>query len=219
MNKAEWMYVIASADNSPSNHNTEINDDDQRHYKQKATTTSEMPTGKSVFVDIVTGILYLVPPSAWDNIKGVCCFYETFPSIINYDGKETMAQFFLDTGCTKSMTLKRFTQQKQQIKLLNKSSVKYKSYGSSFKFLMIASISVKMMGQHWYWMEYFAHYCYCLLLFVANFGLIINFCAFICIKTCPTLPSNTRYNFSCQDLNQLYFCYLLNLEDNTHIDA
>ena len=61
------------------------------------------------------------------------------------DGKEIMARCLLDTGCPKSMILKNFTNKKQQTKLSDKDSIKYETYGSSFKSSMIASVGFKMI--------------------------------------------------------------------------
>ena len=56
-----------------------------------------------------------------------------------------MARCLLDTRCTKSMILKRFTDKKQQTKLSDKDSIKYETYGSSFKSSMTASVVLKMV--------------------------------------------------------------------------
>ena len=56
-----------------------------------------------------------------------------------------MACCLLDTGCTKSMILNKFTDQKRGTRLLDKDSIKYETYGSSFKSLIIASVGFKMM--------------------------------------------------------------------------
>ena len=59
--------------------------------------------------------------------------------------KKVMARCLLDTGCTKSMILKTFIDQKQGTKLSEKDSIKYETYGSSLKSLMIASVGFKML--------------------------------------------------------------------------
>ena len=56
-----------------------------------------------------------------------------------------MARCLLDTGCTKSMILKKFTDKKRQTKLSDKDSIKYLTYGSSFKSSMTASVGFKMV--------------------------------------------------------------------------
>ena len=43
------------------------------------------------------------------------------------------------------MILQKFTDQKQQTKLLDKDSIKYETYDSSFKSSMIANMSFKMV--------------------------------------------------------------------------
>ena len=60
-------------------------------------------------------------------------------------GEEIMARCLLDTGCTKSMILKKFTDKKRQTKLSDKDSIKYLTYGSSFKSSMTASVGFKMV--------------------------------------------------------------------------
>ena len=64
---------------------------------------------------------------------------------IEVDGKEVIARCLLDTGCTKSMILKKFTDQKRRTKLSDKDSIKYETYGSSFKSSMTASVGFKMV--------------------------------------------------------------------------
>ena len=64
---------------------------------------------------------------------------------IEVDGKEVMARCLLDTGCTKSMILKQFTDKKRRTKLSDKNSIKYETYGSSFKSSMTASVGFKMV--------------------------------------------------------------------------
>ena len=56
-----------------------------------------------------------------------------------------MARCLLDTGCTKSMILKRFTDKKRRTKLSDKNSIKYETYGSSFKSSMTPSVGFKMV--------------------------------------------------------------------------
>ena len=57
-----------------------------------------------------------------------------------------MARCLLDTGCTKSMILKKFKSKKQQTKLSDKDSIKYLTYGSRFKSSTTASVGFKMVG-------------------------------------------------------------------------
>ena len=61
------------------------------------------------------------------------------------DRKEVMVKCLLDTGCTTSMILKKFIDQKQRIKLSDKDSIKYQTYGSSFTSSMTASVGFKMV--------------------------------------------------------------------------
>jgi hypothetical protein len=52
---------------------------------------------------------------------------------------------FLDTGCTKSMILKQFTNKKQQTKLSKENTIKYETYGSECHSSMTASVGFKMI--------------------------------------------------------------------------
>ena len=56
-----------------------------------------------------------------------------------------MSRYLLDTGCIKSMILKKFTDKKRRTKLSDKGSIKYQTYGSSFKSSMMASVGFKMV--------------------------------------------------------------------------
>ena len=56
-----------------------------------------------------------------------------------------MARCLLDTGCTKSMILKKFTSKNRRTKLSDKNSIRYTTYGSSFKSSMTASVGFKMV--------------------------------------------------------------------------
>ena len=54
------------------------------------------------------GILYPIKLKQWEELKGARRFSEVILSV-EVDGKEVMARCLLDTGCTKSMILKKFT--------------------------------------------------------------------------------------------------------------
>ena len=56
-----------------------------------------------------------------------------------------MARCLLDTGCTKSMILKQFTDKKQRTKLSKENTIKYETYGSEFHSSMTASVGFKMI--------------------------------------------------------------------------
>ena len=56
-----------------------------------------------------------------------------------------MARCLLDTGCTKFMILKKFTSKDRRTKLSDKNSIRYTTYGSSFKSSMTASVGFKMV--------------------------------------------------------------------------
>ena len=58
------------------------------------------------------------------SLKGARRFSEVILSVL-IEGKEVMARCLLDTGCTKSMTLKKFTDKKRQTKLSDKDSIRY----------------------------------------------------------------------------------------------
>ena len=79
-----------------------------------------------------------------EQIRGAQRFLDVILSIV-IDGKEVMARCLLDTGCTKSLILEMFTDQKQQTKLSDTYSIKYETYGSSFKSSMITGVGFKMV--------------------------------------------------------------------------
>ena len=66
-------------------------------------------------------------------------------SIVNADGTENMAKCLLDTGCTKSMVLKKFTDKKRRNKLSKEQTIVYETYGGKFKSSMTASVGFKMI--------------------------------------------------------------------------
>jgi hypothetical protein len=72
-------------------------------------------------------------------------FSEVIVSIVGTDGTETMARCLLDTGCTKSMILKKFTETKRRNKLSKEDTVQYETYGGKFKSSMTASVGFKMV--------------------------------------------------------------------------
>ena len=72
-------------------------------------------------------------------------FSEVLVSIVGTDGTERMAICLLDTGCTKSMILKKFTETKRRTKLSKEETVEYETYGSKFKSSMTASVGFKMV--------------------------------------------------------------------------
>ena len=63
---------------------------------------------------------------------------------IEVDGNEVTTKCLLDTGCTKSMILKKYIDKKQQTKLMDKDSIKYLTYSSTFKSSMTAILGIKM---------------------------------------------------------------------------
>jgi len=72
-------------------------------------------------------------------------FSEVLISIVNADGTETMVKCLLDTGCTKSMILKKFTDKKRRNKLSKEETIVYETYGGKFKSSMTASVGFKMI--------------------------------------------------------------------------
>ena len=52
--------------------------------------------------------------------------------VINTKGKGRMRHCLLDTGCSKSIVLKKFTYKKQRSKLNKKDTVRYTTYGGNF---------------------------------------------------------------------------------------
>ena len=97
-----------------------------------------------MIIGTATGILYPIKSTQWEELKGARRFSEVILSV-EVDGEEVMARCLLDTGCTKSMILKKFTSKKRRTKLSNKDSIKYLTYGSSFKSSMTASVGFKMV--------------------------------------------------------------------------
>ena len=57
------------------------------------------------------GILYPIKSTQWEELKGARRFLEVILSVL-IDGEEVMVRCLLDTGCTKSMILKKFTDKK-----------------------------------------------------------------------------------------------------------
>jgi ABC-type lipoprotein release transport system permease subunit len=56
-----------------------------------------------------------------------------------------MASCLLDTGCTKSMILKKFTEIKRQNKVSKEDTIEYETYGGKFRSSMTASVGFKMI--------------------------------------------------------------------------
>lgn len=72
-------------------------------------------------------------------------YSEVILSISDGNGGETMARCLLDTGCTKSMILKKFTETKRRIRLSKEDTIQYETYGSKFISSMTASVGFKMI--------------------------------------------------------------------------
>ena len=157
LNKAEQMHVLASSGNNPNNSDIEFDRDELRRYKKQARKYFkkkrwELPKRQCkcqrcvtpVIIATANGTLYPINTAAQNKLKGARRFSEVILSI-KVDGKEVIARCLLDTGCTKSMILKNFTDQKRRTKLSDKNSIKYETYGSSFKSSMTASVGFKMV--------------------------------------------------------------------------
>ena len=84
-----------------------------------------------VIIGTANGLLYSIKSAQWKELKGARRFSEVILSV-DVDGQEVMARCLLDTGCTKSMILKKFTSKKRRTKLSDKDSIKYLTYGSSY---------------------------------------------------------------------------------------
>ena len=97
-----------------------------------------------VIIGTANGMLFPIRSKDWKALKGARRFSEVILSV-QCKGKEMMARCLLDTGCTKSMILKRFTDKIRQTKLPDKDSICYETYGSSFKSSMTASVGFKMV--------------------------------------------------------------------------
>ena len=106
--------------------------------------TSRQAKATPVIIETANGLLFSIKLDQWKELKGARRFTEVILSV-GVDGEEVTARCLLDTGCTKSMILKKFTSKKQRTKLSDKDSIKYLTYGSSFKSSMTASVGFKMV--------------------------------------------------------------------------
>ena len=99
-------------------------------------------TATPVIIGTANETLFPIRTKDWESLKGARRFSEVILSVL-IEGKEVMARCLLDTGCTKSIILKKFIDKKRQTKLSDKDSIKYQTYGSSFKSYMTASVGFK----------------------------------------------------------------------------
>ena len=88
-------------------------------------------------------VYYLIKTTQWEELKGTRRFLEVILSV-DVNGNKVMVRCLLDTGCTKSMILKKYIDKKQQTKLMDKDSIKYLTYSSTFKSSMTAILGIKM---------------------------------------------------------------------------
>ena len=84
-------------------------------------------------------------PCRMKGAFGARRYSEVILSISDGNGGETMTRCLLDTGCTKSMILKKFTETKRRIRLSKEDTIQYETYGSKFISSMTASVGFKMI--------------------------------------------------------------------------
>ena len=90
-------------------------------------------------------------------------FTEVVVMIVGSDGKSCMERGLLDTGCSKSIILKKSTDKKQQNNLEGKYQVTCKTYGSKFKSSLAGMLFLYFILYIWYgystlyWRIYFAN--------------------------------------------------------------
>jgi hypothetical protein len=150
---AEQMHVLAAAGICPDDKDIEFNTDDLKKYKKQAKKWSKsnkkkikrrwddavVPPSRKV-ARSTTPILVAGRIKTMKNPAQI--FSEVIVSIVGTDGTETMARCLLDTSCTKSMILKKFTEIKRRNKLSKEDTIEYKTYGKSS---MSASVGFKMV--------------------------------------------------------------------------
>ena len=65
--------------------------------------------------------------------------------VIDTEGKVRMIHCLLDTGCSKSIVLKKFTDKKERSKLDRKDTVRYTTYGGNFVSTETATLPIQMV--------------------------------------------------------------------------
>ena len=66
-------------------------------------------------------------------------------SVIGENGKEKMVCALLDTGCSKSIILKKFTEEKRRKRLLAEERTVFLTYGSKFKTKSTAHVAFRFI--------------------------------------------------------------------------
>jgi predicted aspartyl protease len=72
-------------------------------------------------------------------------YSEVCVQVINSDGKGRMLRALLDSGCSKSIMLKQFTEKKRRSKLMGRDQVEYAIYGGKFQSKSSASVGFKLI--------------------------------------------------------------------------
>ena len=65
--------------------------------------------------------------------------------VVDSDGKGHMARALLDTGCSKSIILKKFTERKRRTELSEKDKAVYTTYGGQFVSKSAASVGFRLV--------------------------------------------------------------------------
>ena len=72
-------------------------------------------------------------------------YSETCVQVIDSNGKGSMLRALLDSGCSKSIILKQFTEKSRRIKLIGRDRVEYATYGGKFHSKSSASVGFKLI--------------------------------------------------------------------------
>ena len=132
MSGTEWMHMLVYTGINPNDSVIEFYSADKKRYQKQAgnwtkskgkhgrrcdpqaCTVCQAPNKATpVITDTSNDILYPIKSTQWETLKGARRFSEVILSVLT-DAKEVMARCLLDTGCTKSMILKKITDKKQQ---------------------------------------------------------------------------------------------------------
>jgi hypothetical protein len=72
-------------------------------------------------------------------------YSEVCVQVIDSNGKSRMLRALLGSGCSKSIILKQFTENKPRTKLMGRDQVEYATYGGKFQSKSSASVSFKLI--------------------------------------------------------------------------
>jgi hypothetical protein len=72
-------------------------------------------------------------------------YSEVCVQVIDSNGKGRMLRALLNSGCSKSIILKRFTEKKRRTKLMGRNRVEYATYGGKFQSKSSASVGFKLI--------------------------------------------------------------------------